>query len=177
MVVERAKHSGGDGQGAKHHTRRIVSGRGTAHVSKAEGRSSPRAGLARTSSGDHGDLDSSVLLCLEEEVRGVRGLYVGIMVRAIEDWLLYRDSPNDDERELARDAYEWIFEEDPEDLDDDDVDQSFLRICELIGKDPEDIRESVYRLRAADVLCTGRPAVHKSTKDPREKDILDDEFL
>lgn len=94
----------------------------------------------------------------------VRTLLTDVIRRAAHDWVLYRTSSRMDQRELAHDAYVWLFEEDEShpnwalrrkegrEL------TSFLAICEIIDVDPDFAREQIRRLTVRDVKMAGRPA-------------------
>jgi hypothetical protein len=94
----------------------------------------------------------------------VRTLLTDVIRRAAHDWVLYRTSSRMDQRELAHDAYVWLFEEDENhpwarvrkregrEL------TSFLSICEIIDVDPDFAREQIRKLTVRDVKMAGRPA-------------------
>jgi hypothetical protein len=93
----------------------------------------------------------------------VRTLLTDIIRRAAHDWVLYRTSSRLDQKELAYDAYVWLFEEDEDhpnwalrkregrEL------TSFLSICEIIDVDPDFARQQIKKLTARDVKTAGRP--------------------
>ena len=94
----------------------------------------------------------------------VRTLLTDVIRRAAHDWVLYKSSSRLDHRELARDAYVWLFEEKPGHPDWELRKQegmeltSFLSICEIIDVDPVFARRQIRLLTPRDVKMAGRPA-------------------
>ena len=94
----------------------------------------------------------------------VRTLLTDVVRRASHDWVLYRTSSRLDQRELAHDAYVWLFEEKPghpnwelRKQEDREL-TSFLAICETIDIDPAYARRQIRLLTPRDVKMAGRPA-------------------
>jgi len=92
-----------------------------------------------------------------------RTLLIDVIRRASHDWVLYRTSRRMDQRDLAHEAYVWLFEEDEDhpwtalrkrggtEL------TSFLSICEIIDVDPDFARAQIRKLTVRDVKMAGRP--------------------
>lgn len=92
-------------------------------------------------------------------------LLLEILRRASHDWILYRQHRKMVLRELAEDAYTWLFEEeeghpDWEERKSDVGDSltSFLSICEALDFDPEDVRNRVRKMNIKTIISAGRPA-------------------
>lgn len=100
----------------------------------------------------------------------VRTLLTDVMRRAAHDWVLYRTSRRTDQRELAHDAYIWLFVEGPGHPNwelrqrEDKAFTSFISICEVIGVDPDYARQRIRRLTTRDVKMAGRPAERRHRK-------------
>lgn len=96
------------------------------------------------------------------EASGAENLLLEIVRRAAFDWVLYRESPRPDRRQLADDAYIWLFEED-EDHPHWAIRQaegksltSLLSICEALGIRVPVVRAYVKNLTVDKILSTGR---------------------
>lgn len=93
----------------------------------------------------------------------VRALLLEVIRRAAHDWVLYRTSSRLEHRELAHDAYVWLFEEEAghpwRRLREENGTElmSLESICEVIDIDIEVVRESVTRLTAKKIKTAGRP--------------------
>lgn len=111
-----------------------------------------------------------------------RVLLLEVIKRAAHDWVLYRQHTKLENKELAEDAYVWLFEEEPGhpqwkeraavqmELSDGRVINgarvftSFLSICEALGLDPDTVRGHVRKLDIKTITSSGRPA---SRRRPR----------
>jgi len=105
------------------------------------------------------------------EAEQIRALLLEVIRRAAHDWVLYRTSSRLDQKELASDAFTWLFKEKPghpswkirhkekRDL------TSFLNICELLDLDPGYAREKIQLLTPRAIKMAGRPAEHRRRKD------------
>lgn len=97
------------------------------------------------------------------EAQGARALLLEIFRRAAYDWVLYRSSRRIDQKQLAEDAYNWIFVEDEGDATwrsrkaEDKVLTSFSSICENLDLDPSVLRRHVRALTPQKVISSGRP--------------------
>lgn len=95
--------------------------------------------------------------------QGARALLLEILRRAAYDWVLYRSSTRIEHKQLAEDAFTWLFQEDEEhqhwDIRDDEGKQltSFLSICEELDLDADVVRRAVRNLTLNRVVASGRP--------------------
>lgn len=100
---------------------------------------------------------------LEQEIRGSKELLLEILKRAVHDWVLYRLHTDLHQRQLAEDAYAWLFVEEPGHphwvvrVTEDRTITAFVTICELLDLDPEEVRRHIRRLQPEDVRNAGRP--------------------
>lgn len=114
----------------------------------------------------------------EYDAMSCRALLLEIVRRAAYDWVLYRDSTKIPYRELAHDAYQWIFVEEPTSpswryrVEEEREFTGFVSICEMLEIDPEVMRERLRELTVKDVLSVGRPAEHRRL--PVEDGMVDD---
>lgn len=109
--------------------------------------------------------DADVLI----EASKCRALLLEVVRRAAHDWVLYR-STRRPERVYARNAYVWLFEEEPghpwwevrqregEPL------LAFLNICELLDLDPEYVRARIRKMTIRDIMTAGRPAENRRNR-------------
>jgi hypothetical protein len=93
------------------------------------------------------------------EASRCRALLLEVLRRAAHDWILYRGHTKLQLRQLAEDAYVWLFEERPSK----DV-TSFLTICELLDLDPKYVRNRVRSLTVKQIMTAGRPAEQRKIK-------------
>ena len=106
----------------------------------------------------------------------IRTLLLDVMQRAAHDWVLYRTSSRMDHRELAYDAYVWLFEEGPGTANWETRKRegreltSFLSICDILDVDPDFARAHIRKLTVRDVKMAGRPA------DRRHRQSLDTSY-
>ena len=69
----------------------------------------------------------------EDRYAGVRALWLKVIIRAIFDWVTYRDSPKIRERKLAEQAQLWLFKSA-------NIFNSFEGICEFLDVPVEKVR-------------------------------------
>ena len=108
----------------------------------------------------------------EREVGRCKALLLEVLRRAAHDWVLYRQHRKLDKRELARDAYVWLFEEDEHHPYRRDrlnavfpgrtgrgarVLTSFQSVCENLDLDPETVRACIKKMDARSIIASGRP--------------------
>lgn len=111
-----------------------------------------------------------------------KALLLEVLRRAAHDWVLYRSHARLANREIAQDAYEWLFEEDEEHVswrerstavftldDGEEVTgvrniTSFLSICEVLELDPETVRARVRQMDVQTIISAGRPAETRKVK-------------
>jgi hypothetical protein len=105
------------------------------------------------------------------EAENVRALLLETIRRASHDWVLYRGSTRLQQRELAHDAYVWLFEEKPGhpnwELRKQEGKQlmAFLNICDILDLDPGYVRETAKRLTPRHIKMAGRPAEKRRRQD------------
>lgn len=87
------------------------------------------------------------------EAEGARSLLLEIIRRAIFDWLLYRDSTEPERKQLALEAYVWLFEEDENHPDylirvaEHREFTSFVSICRSLDINIKQIRDDIRQLQ------------------------------
>jgi hypothetical protein len=116
-----------------------------------------------------------------QESSRCKALLLEVLRRAAHDWVLYRSHSKLVNREIAQDAFEWLFEEDEDHiswrerttavftLDDEKVTgvrciTSFLSICEALELDPEIVRTRVRQMDIQTIISAGRPAETRKVK-------------
>jgi len=103
----------------------------------------------------------------EQEVVGAKSLLLEVVRRAAADWVLYRSSTRLQNRVLAEEAWRWLFEEGPGLPEWDERRAtgkeltSFLGICTILDFDPQELRNKIKELTAAQVVGMGRPAEYR----------------
>lgn len=131
-----------------------VTSRATKNAKKAQRAQPPRESSA---------WDPSDLAEVAAEAGICRALLFDIIRRAINDWVLYRNHSRLHLRELAQEAYVWLFEEKPghpqwrERAREGSQFTAFLVICETLDIDPERVRSRARVLRPVDIKTAGRP--------------------
>lgn len=97
-----------------------------------------------------------------QEAEGARSLLMELIRRSAHDWVLYKGHSRLDKKQLADDAYTWLFVEDEnhphwqirkregKEL------TSFLCVCEQLNLDPDRIRNYIRSLTTNRILNTGR---------------------
>jgi hypothetical protein len=105
-------------------------------------------------------------------------LLLEVMRRAAHDWVLYRASSRLLQRQIAEEAYNWIFKEDPggrawvERAYNKKELTSFVSICEVLSLDPDVVRTYIKGLTIKEILSTGRPPTYRRQKERRKKPVL-----
>lgn len=100
------------------------------------------------------------------EASKCRALLLEVIRRAAHDWVLYR-STRRPERVYARNAYVWLFEEEPGhpwwELRQKEGEPllAFLTICEMLDLDPEYVRSHIRKMTIRDIMKAGRPAENR----------------
>jgi hypothetical protein len=96
-----------------------------------------------------------------------RALLLEIIRRAAHDWILYRMHDRLHLRQVAEDAYIWLFKEGPRhpwtrvrETHGSTI-TSFLTICELLDLDPEFVRRKIRGMTVQQIMTAGRPAEHR----------------
>lgn len=102
----------------------------------------------------------------DEQIRAsrCRALLLEVVRRAAHDWILYRTHDRLHLRQIAEDAYVWLFEEGPQHswyrarAASGHTITSFLTICDLLDLDPKFVRERIRGMTAQQIMTAGRPA-------------------
>jgi hypothetical protein len=98
------------------------------------------------------------------EATRCRALLLTIIQRAMHDWVMYRTSSKVVMRQLAENAYIWLFEEKPghpwweRRKREGYTITGFLAICEVMEVDPDFVRYRAKRLTPQEIMTAGRPA-------------------
>lgn len=116
----------------------------------------------------------------ELDAASCRALLLEVVRRAAYDWILYRNSTKLQQRELANDAYQWLFVEDTSSacwqdrLSEDRTLTSLVTICEVLDLDRTFTRNTIRNLTIKDVLSVGRPAEHRRVVN---EDGVSDDYM
>jgi hypothetical protein len=104
---------------------------------------------------------------VRQEINGSKALLMEIIRRAAYDWVLYRSSDRLAMKQLAQQAYNWLFVEELGTVEWAERQRegkhitSFVSICESLELDPDTVRGHVRRLTAKHVMSVGRPAEYR----------------
>jgi hypothetical protein len=120
------------------------------------------------------------------EADGAKSLLLEVVRRAAYDWVLYRNSTRLEQKQLARDAFVWLFEE--EEGHPDDVVRisehreftSFLSICDALDMDADRVRFYIRQLTPTRVSSGRLPRVARPpapTKAQKKNVDFDDLIL
>lgn len=71
---------------------------------------------------------------VDDRYAGVRALWIKVIIRAVFDWVAYRDSSRIFQRKLADSAHSWLYR--PSELF-----NSFENVCHMLDIDPNRVRE------------------------------------
>lgn len=98
-------------------------------------------------------------------------MLIEIIRRTAHDWILYRSSTRLNQRQIAEEAYDWLFNEKPgtpqwveRSLNKKEL-TSLYGICDVLSLDPEAVRAYVRRLTVKEILSTGRPPTYRRQKE------------
>jgi hypothetical protein len=75
---------------------------------------------------------------------GVRALWMKVIIRAVFDWVTYRDSTKIDKLKYAESAHDWLFEKNV-------LFNSFENVCRHLDIDPIVIRQHARKMTKDDV--------------------------
>lgn len=75
---------------------------------------------------------------------GVRALWMKVIIRAVFDWVTYRDNSKVDKRKYAESAHDWLFKKSL-------LFNSFENICKNLDLDPQRIRTQALKMTKDDV--------------------------
>lgn len=118
------------------------------------------------------DRDPALVL---QEIKGCKSLLLEVIRRAAYDWVLYRTSRKMFNKKLAEQAYEWLFQEQPDHPDWRERVESgkhitgFVSICTSLDLDPDAVRTHVKRLTPKNVMSVGRPPEYRR-REPQGRD-------
>ena len=105
-----------------------------------------------------------------------KALMLEIVRRAIYDWVLYRGHARLEFKEIAADAYTWLFEEEPghpwwrQRTTEKRMLTSLHAICDVLDLEPETIRARAKVMTIKMILSVGRPS---ETRRRRLQDDVD----
>jgi hypothetical protein len=91
--------------------------------------------------------------------------------RAAHDWVLYRTHNRLKLRQVAADAYIWLFEESPAHSwwrtrqEAGNGIMAFLTICEVLELDPTFVRNRIRELTIQQIMTAGRPSERRKCVD------------
>ena len=85
-----------------------------------------------------------VVLSTQDRYAGVRALWLKVIIRAIFDWVCYRDSLKIEKRKIAENAQAWLF--DPSKLF-----NSFETVCSFLDISPDLVRERAKNMTAEQI--------------------------
>jgi hypothetical protein len=97
----------------------------------------------------------------DERFEGYKLIWYKVILRAIYDYVLYKDSKNTSLRRLADGASRWLYEPDVKTVSivfnnrsierEETPFNSFTNICHVLGLDTEGIRQTAKRLTRKDI--------------------------
>jgi hypothetical protein len=103
-----------------------------------------------------------------QEASRCRALLLEVVRRAAHDWILYRTSARLPMKQVAEEAYTWLFEEEPghpwwrmRERNGCTL-MSLISICEQLDLDPEFVREKIRKLTVQQIILAGRPAERRT---------------
>lgn len=82
---------------------------------------------------------------IDDRYTGVRILWLKVIVRAIFDWVTYRESTRLMQKKLADNAQSWLF-------DQSELFNAFENICSILNVNPNQIRDRAKCMTREDVL-------------------------
>jgi len=107
------------------------------------------------------------------EMTHCRALLLELIRRTAHDWVLYRQHERMALKQLAQEAFVWLFEEEPGHpwwevrKEEGRFLTGFLTICDELDLDPEVVRSRVRQLDVKTILSAGRPP--EKRKAPSEE--------
>lgn len=79
----------------------------------------------------------------DDRYAGIRALWIKVIIRAIFDWVTYRDSLDLKRKKEAENASTWLFKPSV-------VFNSFENVCYYVGLNPDDVRDQVQSMSKED---------------------------
>ena len=147
---------------------------GFVETPKIRRRRRPTKKIAEPSPWDPADYDEQM------EVSRCRALLLEIVRRAAHDWILYRTSQRLGMKQIAEDAYIWLFEECPGHnwwtmrKNGGNTITAFVNICEMLDLDPTFVRTRIKKLTVKQIMAAGRPAERR--RAPAEVSYVEHEM-
>lgn len=87
---------------------------------------------------------AQIVRSADRRYAGTRALWMKVIIRAVFDWVTYRDNTKVDKKKYAESAYEWLFKKNL-------LFNSFENICKNLDLDPERIRAQTLKMTKDDV--------------------------
>lgn len=94
---------------------------------------------------------------------GVRALWMKVIIRAVFDWVTYRDNTKVDKRKYAESAHDWLFKKSL-------LFNSFENICKNLDIDPHRIRSQALKMTKDDVA-----KIEHMERDYESEEVEDDD--
>lgn len=117
------------------------------------------------------------------EVGRCRALLLETIRRAAHDWVLYRISNRLPYKQIADEAYIWLFEEGPghehwkERIKEERLITAFLSICEALDLEPETVRARVKKMTVKTIMGAGRPPERRHSRESQDEVIYEEHSL
>ena len=96
---------------------------------------------------------------------GVRALWMKVIIRAVFDWVTYRDNTKVDKKKYAESAHDWLFNKNL-------LFNSFENICRNLDIDPQRIRSKALKMTKDDVAKIEHMERDYESEDEEEKPVL-----
>lgn len=126
--------------------------------------------LDRSSSWDPAPIDEQL------EASRCRAFLLEIVRRAIHDWVLYRQHSKLELKEVAADAFTWLFEEEPGHpwwqlrIREKRTFTALISICDVLDLDVETVRGRARSMDVRTILAAGRPPEVRRRRAHEESD-------
>lgn len=117
------------------------------------------------------------------EVGRCRALLLETIRRAAHDWVLYRISNRLPYKQIADEAYIWLFEERPghehwrERAKENRLITAFLSICEALDLEPATVRARVKKMTVKTIMGAGRPPERRYSRETQDDVIYEEHSL
>jgi hypothetical protein len=127
-------------------------------------------GEARESCWDPAPIDEQL------DASRCRAFLLEIVRRAVYDWVLYRQHTQMELKEIAADAFTWLFEEDEEHpwwkqrCKEGRQFTALITICDVLDLDPDVVRERAKQMDVRTILAAGRPPEVRRRRANEESD-------
>lgn len=130
----------------------------------------PEVRVERRSYWDPAPLDEQL------EASRCRAFLLEIVRRSVHDWVLYRQHTKLELKEVAADAFTWLFEEGPGHpwwqirIREKRTFTALLSICDVLDLDPETVRNRARSMDVRTILAAGRPPEVRRRRAHEESD-------